>query len=206
MAKTTHDVNRRKILAWGGAIGAALLGGGTLVRWFQQTGESSGLEQFHENLLEHTFEKYTTYEATVLHEVAGLIIPADLHPGAKEAMVVLELDQIAKHNERFHQLCHRGVQWLDDMAQDMSQVSNFLDLALEAQMKVLLMADSEHISLWEKVSDKLRYGETHIGHRFFHIMKRHTFAVFYTHPLGWMTLGYHGPPQWSGHLDYHICV
>ncbi len=206
MAKPIHVLNRRKVLVWGGMVGALLLSGGTLVRWLYKIDALPDLEHIHEPLLEQSFENFSAYEATVLHEVAGLIIPADQHPGAKEALVVVEFDQMAKNNERFKVLCQQGVRWLDEIANDLFQVKSFLQLDCSAQTKILLKADVPLKTVWEKISDKIQYGETHLGYTFFQSLKQQTFAVFYAHPMGWMTVGYHGPPQWSGHLDYHICV
>ena len=206
MAKLKYVINRRKVLAWGGTIGAALLGGNTLVRWLGKPTAQSEHSLIPEELLEQSFEKFSLYEAAVLHEVAGLIVPADQHSGAKEAMVIMEFDKIAKQSTRFKHLCHHGVRWLDAMADDMFQSSSFLKLSSEAQTKILVKADSSSTTLFGKIFDNLQYGEAQIGHKFFQTIRRQTFAVFYAHPMGWTTVGYHGPPQWSGHLDYHICV
>ncbi len=192
-------------MAWSGVFGSMLLGG-VWYRWWGALPIPNDQEPTLKELHGEPFEYFSPYEAAVLHEVAGLIVPADHTPGAKEAKVIQEFDRMAGEQARFKDLSQRGVRWLDDQAQERFDAARFLELSPSKQVQILTMAETGHISFLEKVYEKLRYGETRVGFKFFDMMKRQTFAVFYSHPMGWTSVGYHGPPQWSGHMDYHICV
>ena len=203
MESQKFSVNRRNFLRVGVAVGAALLGGSFLLhRW---GGKGKTFSPRYPALLEHPFQSFSVYDATVLHEMTGLIIPRDQHPGAKEAMIVVELDQMAHTDKHMRQLCQTGVEWLDAKAGDLFNKKSFLDLATAAQIQVLQIAESGNLSFSEKVFEHLQFGESRIGSKFFHLVKDKTLMLFYSHPLGWLTVGYHGPPQHSGNIDYNIC-
>ncbi|MCA9461971.1 MAG: gluconate 2-dehydrogenase subunit 3 family protein [Nitrospira sp.] len=148
---------------------------------------------------------FTAYEAAVLHEVTGFIIPTDHDPGAKEAKVILELDRLAQKDDRFLSLCRQGVRWLDDQASSRYDQLRFLDLSPEQCESILSLGDSSERSFLGKVWDKLYYGHSRIAFNFFQRIRRLTFSIFYSQPLGWKVVGYEGPPQFSGNLDYHLC-
>ena len=156
-------------------------------------------------LLDKEFKGLTAYQATVLHDVAALIIPTDDLPGATEAGVIDQLDQYAVAVDRYRRLYQLGVEWLDHKARSMFETSSFLDLEAEAQEKILHHADRDEMTYLEKNVEWLMHGESHIGKRFFTMVKTHTFHVFYSSPIGWQVVGYQRPPQWSGHPDYFRC-
>ena len=99
----------------------------------------------------------------------------------------------------------RGIQWLDSKAEELFETSSFLDLKPEAQKHLLLLADSGEISFLEKLIQTVQFGERHIGLNFFKEMTKHTLIAFYSNPMGWQIVGYQGPPQWQGNLDYDVC-
>ena len=40
--------------------------------------------------------------------------------------------------------------------------------------------------------------------RFFKSCRTRTIKIYYSHPYSWKKLGYHGPPQPKGFMDYHL--
>lgn len=169
-------------------------------------GSASDLSQLDgQSLFSEPLEAFTAYEAAVLHEVTGFIIPTDEDPGAKEAKVILALDRLAKKDERLLALCQQGVRWLDDQAASLYDKPRFMDLPAEACEAILSIGDSWERSFFGKVWDKLVYGHSRIAFNFFQKVRHHTITIFYAHPLGWKVVGYEGPPQFSGNLDYDFC-
>ncbi len=155
------------------------------------------------NLLKGKFEFFTAYQATVVEEVTSLIIPTDEDPGAREAGVVFQLDRIVAGSDTLKQLYIKGIEWLDYMAEKTSGKESFLDLNHDEKIKVLEIADSGGFP--RKVRLFIKYRNTIRGRLFFSIIQRQTFELFYTSNIGWKVVGYNGPPQWSGYLDYHKC-
>jgi hypothetical protein len=157
------------------------------------------------NLLKGEFEFFTPYQATLVEEVTSLIIPTDNDPGAREAGAVFELDRIVSGSDKLKQLYIEGIEWLDYMAKKISNKESFIDLSHDEKIKILQIADSGRLPYIHKVYLFIKYRNTRIARTFFSIIKEQTFESFYTSEIGWKVVGYQGPPQWSGHLDYYKC-
>ncbi len=158
------------------------------------------------NLLKGKFESFTQYQATVVEEVTSLIIPTYADPGAREAGVVFELDRKVASSDELKELYEEGTEWLDYMAMKTSDKGSFLDLSHNEKIYVLELADSGRYSYIYKIYLFIRYRVSRTVRRYFSTIKQHTFKAFYTSETGWKVVGYQGPPQWSGHLDYHKCT
>lgn len=158
------------------------------------------------NLLKGKFEFFTQYQATVVEEVTSLLIPTDADPGAREAGVVYELDRNFASSDELKELYEEGIQWLDYMAMKTSDKESFLDLSHNEKIYILELADSGRNSYIYKVYLFIRYRVSRTVRKYFSTIKQQTFKAFYTGETGWKVVGYQGPPQWSGHLDYHKCT
>jgi hypothetical protein len=157
------------------------------------------------SLINGHFKFFTPYQATVIDEVTSLIIPTDQDPGAREAGMVFKLDHIIARSRNLKMQYVKGIEWLDYMAEKTSDKESFLDLTQDEKIKVLRIADSGRASLTHKVYLLIRYRDTISARKFFRMIRRQTFEVFYTSEMGWKVAGYEGPPQWAGHIDYHKC-
>ncbi len=157
------------------------------------------------NLLRGKFKFFTPYQATVVEEVTSLIIPSDDDPGAREAGIVFEIDKIINNSNIHKEIYTKGIEWLDYMAEKISDKESFIDLSDKEKIKVLRMADSAKLSHIHKGYLFIRYRVTRAARKFFYTVKRQTIEVFYTGETGWKVVGYEGPPQWSGHFDYYKC-
>jgi hypothetical protein len=158
-----------------------------------------------QSLIKGKFKFFTQHQALVVQEVICLIIPTDDDPGAKEAGVIFKLDQVVANSDKLKELYTKGIEWLNYMSQKVSNKASFIDLNRSEKIKILKISDSSSPSHLYKVSPSL-YVNTRIARRFFYTIKRQTFEIFYTSEVGWQVVGYQGPPQWKGHLDYHECV
>ncbi len=195
----------RRRFAWLVATGAVFFGGMPATyllaeRWVTSTPPSTA-----RTLLDSEFEGLTSYQATVMQDVAALIIPTDDLPGATEAGVIYKLDHFAGAVARYRHLYQLGVKWLDQKSHTIYGTPSFLDLGIESQEKILQLADSGEMSYIEKNLEWLMLSESHVGKRFFDMVKAQTLHAFYTSPIGWQVVGYQRPPQWSGHPDYFRC-
>ncbi len=157
------------------------------------------------SLINGQFKFFTPYQATVVDEVTSLIIPTDEDPGAREVGMVFKLDHIIARSRNLKKQYVKGIEWLDYMAEKTSDKESFLDLTQDEKIKVLKIADSARASLTHKVYLLIRYRDTIPARKFFRMIKRQTFEVFYTSEMGLKVVGYEGPPQWAGHIDYHKC-
>jgi hypothetical protein len=50
-----------------------------------------------------------------------------------------------------------------------------------------------------------QYGSMLPGILLINHLIRETIEIFYTSDAGWKVVGYQGPPQWKGNLDYDKC-
>lgn len=157
------------------------------------------------SLINGDFKFFSPYQATVLDEVTSLIIPTDDDPGAREVGMVFKLDHIVARSSNLKKQYIKGIEWLDYMAEKTSNKESFLDLSIDEKIKILKIADSGRTSLTHKAYLFIRYRGIIPAIRFFRMIRRQTFEVFYTSEMGWKVVGYEGPPQWAGHLDYHKC-
>ncbi len=158
-----------------------------------------------QSLIKGKFKFFTQHQALVVQEVICLIIPTDDDPGAKEAGVIFKLDQVVANSDKLKKLYTKGIARLNYMSQKVTNKASFIDLSRSEKIKILNIADSSNHSHLYKVSPSL-YVNTRIARRFFYTIKRQTIEIFYTNEAGWQVVGYQGPPQWKGHMDYHECV
>lgn len=195
----------RRRFAWLAATGAVFLGGMPATYLLAKRLEASSPPSTTRTLLCGPFKGLTPYQATVMQDVAALIIPTDDLPGSTEAGVIYKLDQFAAAVDRYQQLYQLGVTWLDHKSHAVYGTPSFLDLGIDNQEKILQLADSGEMTYIEKNLEWIMLGASDIGKRFFNMVRKHTFHAFYTSPIGWQVVRYQRPPQWSGHPDYFRC-
>ncbi|MBI5380151.1 MAG: gluconate 2-dehydrogenase subunit 3 family protein [Nitrospirae bacterium] len=143
------------------------------------------------------FRYLTPAEGQVLEAVTALLIPTDEDPGAKELHLAVGIDvNFLKYPDRLA-LYREGLRWLDETSQEI-YAKEFLVLPVVQQEEILRIAD--------RITERPDRGEaldpTGVGRRFFQRVRLDTFALFYNHPSGWKMVGFSGPPQPRGHLDY----
>jgi hypothetical protein len=157
-----------------------------------------------QKLLKDKFEFFTPYQATVVEQVTALIIPSDDSPGAREAGVVFEIDKTIVKNQMLKNSYAKGIEALHLMAKQLAGKDGFLDLNQDEMMEILNMAyASESLSNRSAISNQ--YGSMLPGILLINHLIRQTIEIFYSSELGWKVVGYHGPPQWKGNLDYDKC-
>ena len=154
--------------------------------------------------LEGSFRFFSPHQATVIEEVTSLIIPSDRSPGAREAGVVLEIDKAIAKNQKLGHSYARGIEALDLMARQLAGRDNFLALSQEEKMEILNMAYASK-SLFSRGGISNQYGSMLPGILLINHLIPKTIEIFYMSEAGWKAVGYQGPPQWKGNLDYDKC-
>ena len=158
-----------------------------------------------QKLLKGKFKFFSPYQATVIEEVTSLIIPSDNSPGAREAGIVFAIDNSISENKRLQTIYQKGIEWLDFKAKELTGRDSYLDLNQDERIEILKIADQYRSSLSRRAIAPAVDRENLIGNQFFKDVVRRTIDIFYTSDLGWKVVGYHGPPQWAGNLNYNKC-
>ena len=156
------------------------------------------------SLIKGNFKFFNHYQATVIEELTSLIIPSDEGPGAREAGVVFKIDNIVSENKRLQALYNNGIEWFDFKAKNLFGKDNFVDLSQDEKIEILNVADQGK-SLFVNSNMPIVDRDNLAGVLFFYNLVRQTLDIFYSSEMGWRVVGYNGPPQWKGNLDYHKC-
>jgi hypothetical protein len=143
--------------------------------------------------------------------IASLIVPTDTEPGAAEAKAADYIEALAARSRAKQKLYSAGLKWLDEFSRKRYE-KDFLALETSEQIELLelipdlkikkLLPDYRDFALnrirrtW---SDLFGAGK---GAKFFRAIRADVFFAFYSNPISWRFLGYYGPPQPMGYIDY----
>ncbi len=157
---------------------------------------------------------FNEHQYLTVATLAALIIPTDEHPGATEAGIVDYLDAfLADGPQQMRTTYSQGLAWIDELSRQ-RRGRDFIQLDLQTQID--LMQEMHEISEMRqrKVSgflqrlsrkvDKLRDNVLGMGEnaKFFKRLRNHVFNGYVTNPVSWNMIGYYGPPQPVGYLDF----
>lgn len=115
------------------------------------------------------------------------LIPADETPAASELGLEARLVKHAGKIENYKPLLDMGCKWLDVQARALRNV-DFTQLAQDDRDHIVAMAEASPAGS--------------IPRQLFDHVKQDLFGFYYSHPSIWPSLGFNGPPQPSGYLDY----
>jgi hypothetical protein len=147
--------------------------------------------------------------------LADMIVPPDELSGAAQTGIVDQIDAyLAQTDDNHRAIYHKGLKWLDEISRS-SYGNGFLDIESTDQMDLLHRLDKmasiasmrprrlgprlkrKIIRTWYQVFDIM---DKNIG--FFITLRKDVIFAFYANPLNWNEIGYFGPPQPVGYLDY----
>ena len=117
-----------------------------------------------------------------------VLLPETDTPSASQLMVHIELIKHANNIKNYPELIKRGCFWLNKQAQTKFHKMSFINLS-----------DAEKIVI-VKQAEKSKNGD--IAKLFFERIKQDAFWFYYAHPETWRVLGFEGPPQPNGYLNY----
>jgi hypothetical protein len=116
------------------------------------------------------------------------LIPDDeLGPGALELGVDRRMIARARESRRYGTFLDQGCRWLDDEAKERGAES-FADLSEEGRNDVVALAAAAEPNTPPQ--------------RFFRATRHAAFFLYYAEPRAWAAIGYDGPPQPEGFMDY----
>lgn len=115
------------------------------------------------------------------------LIPADETPSATQAGVADMIQSRADKDERYRQFLEQGCAWLDDQARHTGAAS-FGALKQPARDKIVGRAELEPAGT--------------LPRKFFEQTTEVCFYLYYSRPESWKGLGYNGPPQPRGFMNY----
>src|SRR3990172_261770 len=123
----------------------------------------------------------------------------------KSKCIFFAIDNSISENKRLQTLYQKGIEWLDLKARELAGRDSYLDLNQDERIEILNIASPNKSSLYKEANIPRVDRNTTVGNLFFNNLVRQTLNIFYTSDLGWKVVGYHGPPQWAGNLNYNKC-
>jgi hypothetical protein len=125
-------------------------------------------------------------ERTLEAYLDALIPDDELGPGALELGVGRRMIARAQESRRYRAFLDQGCRWLDDEAKKRGAEA-FADLSEDGRNAVVALAAAEPNSYPQ---------------RFFRATRHTAFYLYYAEPRAWAAIGYDGPPQPEGFMDY----
>lgn len=202
--KESRDLSRRSFLGFISSLSFFCISDPALILADSIKGKNTG-NRVSKKFISVKLEYFSAYQASIIDDVANMLIPSDDSPGAREIGIVFEMDKFVSKSNRTKKLFRNGIEWLDYMSDKLFDGDSFLNLTTEQKAEILKIADPVGASFITKVYLFLRYRNIREAIRFFRFLKSKTFEMFYSSEAGWSFVDYDGPPQWSGNRDYNKC-
>ena len=118
-----------------------------------------------------------------------VLVPRDEAPSASDLDVDRRILAKASAIPAYGKLLRYGCAWIDKQAHQLdASVEHFRDLEADTQIRIVELAEAG--------KDKS------VGKVFFRNVLADTMRYYYASPGAWRALGYDGPPQPEGFLDY----
>ena len=155
-----------------------------LLRLFARVGLILGFGSFATNAVARTDPDAALGRLAAFLDT--LIPDDDMGPGAVRLGVDRKFLAAAK-NRRIRKLMVTGFAWLDEQAKH-AGAENFAALGAAERHRIVAQAEAS--------------ARGSLPYRFFRVSRNVAFFHYYAHPQAWAALGYDGPPQPGGFLDY----
>jgi hypothetical protein len=165
---------RRDFLLWSGAAGLL--------------GQSQHLQGALVSPDELDSQALDSAQARCLQTWIETLLPADeVSPGATELGVAERIVGKALGKPDYLKLLHAGCRWLDRQAQARGKLA-YAELDVTGRESIVRVAEQSR--------------EKSVPLAFFVYTRNDAFGFYYTQPETWGMLGYPGPPQPRGFMDY----
>ncbi|WP_421781653.1 gluconate 2-dehydrogenase subunit 3 family protein [Kiloniella litopenaei] len=115
------------------------------------------------------------------------LLPATDSPSASELGVDLDILELSKSIKNYPQLISWGIQWLDYNARE-RYGAPFPDLSESQKINIVQIAEKSPAD--------------YNAHNFFKQVLADAMNAYYSKPITWKNLGFDGPPQPDGFLDF----
>ena len=130
-----------------------------------------------------------TSEIELLAGYLDVLIPPDDTAGAADLQVHIDIAKKAEGEREYRRVIKRGCRWLEREA---AKTENTNFLALDENQRILVVARSAEAAPGS------------IENVFFEQLRSDGFHYYYAHPEIWPSIGFQGPPQPMGYLDYRF--
>jgi hypothetical protein len=156
---------------------------------------------------------FDEHQYATVATLAALIVPTDDDPGATEAGVVDYIDGLLAESKEMQAAYTKGLKWLDGFSRE-KYGKDFVSLSVRNQIDLLsLMHETYSMrrrpvsGFWQQVDRKIdKYWDDWFGAgehaSFFQIIRRDVLHGYFSNPISWRVIGYLGPPQPVGYLDF----
>lgn len=144
------------------------------------------------------------YKQSVIKTLINLILPLRTINLATETHILSEFNKRLSENSKLNQIVEYGIQWLDFNSQLLYKKDKFLALNKQEQLEILNYTVNSRQSVYPAEQNK-PWTDIRVGKSLFNNLRSFTMNEFYTSEAGWKFVGFSGPPQWSGNLDYSKC-
>jgi gluconate 2-dehydrogenase gamma chain len=158
---------------------------------------------------------FNEHQYALVATLAAIIIPTDDEPGATEAGVVDYIDTLLAGSEKKQAVYDNGLKWIDKFSQKKyGSGKDFLNLSIGAQIGLLRLIDETYNMRHRSVSSLLQRVDRKIdkiwddlfgageNSRFFKIIHKDVLEGFFSNPVSWKAVGFFGPPQPVGYLNF----
>ncbi|NOX08910.1 MAG: gluconate 2-dehydrogenase subunit 3 family protein [Gammaproteobacteria bacterium] len=127
-------------------------------------------------------------QQNTLRAFIDVLLPEDETPSASQLGIDEEiLTRVANH-PNYTRLLHGGLAWLDKMAYAQYNRRGFTLLTQAQREAIVRMAEATKMPSAQRL--------------FFEQIRKDSFLFYYSHPQSWSNLGFNGPPQPAGFIDY----
>jgi hypothetical protein len=128
-----------------------------------------------------------TFSLSALGPFLDTLLPEDESPSATQLGVDRAIVERMQNNQRMAQVVAMGCAWLDQQATAM-EAADFAALNPEQRESIVQRAEQA--------------AQRTLPRAFFTGIRTLAFDHYYAHPESWPPLGYRGPPQPRGFMDY----
>jgi hypothetical protein len=132
-------------------------------------------------------EQAFTVPHETLRALVDTLIPADETPAASALGVDRGLTEFALRAEGYRRLVEEGAAWLDRAARALG-AKGFAAATSEQRIAVVRQAERARANTLPRL--------------FFERVRADALSLYYAQPAAWPALGYAGPPQPGGFLDF----
>ncbi len=144
------------------------------------------------------------YKDKVISKFIELILPVNNSAILNIESFKSKLNENLRNNANAEKVIDYGIKFFDHNANLLYQKRQFLQLTKTEQLEIINFTINNTVSL-ERPDPSRPWTDIRYGKTFFNNLRSFTMHEFYSSSAGWKYLGYDGPPQFKGNVDYTKC-
>jgi hypothetical protein len=164
---------------------------------------------------ETTLRFFNNHQRVLVSTMAGLIVALDANQNEVADTMVSDIDNWVAEAESKKKNYAIGLNWIDTLSRrQYGSEQGFLGLKKAQKLELLARISKSWETrrrrvdtVWQRVQRKLdQYWDNVFGvgpqANFFHEIRADAIASYYSNPVSWLEIGYYGPPQPVGYLQF----